>query len=128
MIPGVQQQTPAQMSTPQLRPQVPQSPANHPPRSGPTPFQLGTNAQNAPQMSPSMQPQMPMQLPTGVRPGARPFAWPTMGVDMFRRAHNTYCQRNGIVIDQSVLQFEGRPIDLHALHTEVLGHGGFTRV
>ena len=51
-----------------------------------------------------------------------------MGLDMFRRAHNTYCQRNSVIVDQSMLQFEGRPIDLHALHTEVLGHGGFARV
>lgn len=128
MLSNVQQQPPAQVSTPQIRPQVPPSPANHPPRSGATPFPFGANAQTFPQTSPSMQPQLPMPLPNGVRPGARPFAFPTMGVDMFRRAHNTYCQRNNIVVDQSLLQFEGRPIELHALHTEVLGHGGYTRV
>ncbi|EPS93290.1 hypothetical protein FOMPIDRAFT_1136478, partial [Fomitopsis schrenkii] len=65
-----------------------------------------------------------MQLPTDVRPDACPFAWPTMGVEIFRKAHQTYCQRNSVVVDQNMLQVEGRPVDLHALHTEVSDHGG----
>lgn len=69
-----------------------------------------------------------MQLPNGVRPSARPFAWPTMSLEMFGRAHHSYCQRNGIAIDQNLLQLEGRLVDLHALHTEVLNHGGWSRV
>ncbi|EPS97242.1 hypothetical protein FOMPIDRAFT_1128845 [Fomitopsis schrenkii] len=51
-----------------------------------------------------------------------------MCVDLFREAHTTFCQRNGIVVDQNVLQFEGSPIDLHALHTEVLGIGAWDRI
>lgn len=76
----------------------------------------------------SMLPQLQMQLPSGVKLGTDPFARPTMCVDLFREAHTTFCQRNGIVVDQNVLQFEGSPIDLHALHTEVLGIGAWDRV
>lgn len=117
-----------QINTPQIRPQVPPSPADWPPRSEPAPFQLPANAQNLTQTSPSMQQQLKMQLLTGVRPGARPFARPTMGVEMFKRAHQMCYQRNSVVVDQNMLQLEGRPVDSHALGTEVLGHGGWKRV
>ncbi|KAH9930150.1 uncharacterized protein B0H18DRAFT_1209636 [Fomitopsis serialis] len=91
--------------------------------------QMTSGSQNLPQASPSMlSTQSPMQLPAGVRPKARPFAFPTMTPEVFSKAFPTFCLRNGIAVDQNVLQFEGRPIDLHALHTEVLGNGGSGRV
>ena len=97
MMPNVTQ-SPAHIN-PQIRQQVTPGPANHAPRPVPTPFQLAANTQPLSQISPNMQSQVPSQLPNGVRPNARPFAWPTMGLDMFRRAHNTYCDVVRRVLD-----------------------------
>ncbi len=44
-------------------------------------------------------------------------------VEAFRVVYQTWCQRQNITIDDRMMYFEGRSIDLHSLHSEVLATG-----
>lgn len=110
-----------------------------PPRSGPTPLQHMSNAGNPmPQRSPNMATTMggvSAQPPMGIIPaqaqasqGPRPNTYPAMPGPAFQAAYSQYCQKHGIQHDEQLLHIEGKRIDLHRLHQEVIAAGTFERV
>ncbi len=50
-------------------------------------------------------------------------ALPALPAPTFRAAYQTWCQKQNITPDDRMMNFEGKPIDLHSLHSEVLAAG-----
>jgi hypothetical protein len=46
----------------------------------------------------------------------------------FDFTYKTFCQRKGLKLDQRLLTIDSQPIDLHALHVQVLQEGGLQSV
>jgi len=92
----------------------------------PQPPQQPQQLQNGPGSGPSQQPMSGVQ---GGNPLAGPSA-PPLALDkaQFERYLTVYCSKRGIKIDPRVLGMENRPLDLHALHIQVLQEGGFAKV
>jgi hypothetical protein len=118
-----------------------------PPRSGPTPHQQHPNGPFPTQMSPNMGPQFPFQMngpQSGSAPGGaggpqtqqapqnmqNPFLQmpPPLEKGRFEGAYKSYCATKNIVHDARLMSVESRPIDLHALHTQVMNEGGGKKV
>lgn len=106
-----------------------------PPRSNPTPQQL-LAAPLPSQMSPSMAnnfpfpmgnlrangvPQPPPQPPVIQMP-------PALEKARFENAYASWRAKQNLHIDTTRLVVDNRPIDLHALHTQVMGAGGANMV
>ena len=93
----------------------------------PPPPQQPQQLQNGPGSGPSQQ-QQTMQggNPAGL---SAPSA-PTLALDkaQFERYITVFCSKRGVKIDPRVLGTENRPLDLHALHVQVLQEGGFAKV
>ena len=62
----------------------------------------------------------PAQLP--VRP------MPALPQTTFAQAFRTWRQRHNVNFDEHAMHIDGKPVDWHGLHREVLGLGGPTRV
>lgn len=61
-------------------------------------------------------------------PAMVPSAVPKMTEETFKASHSVFCERNKVVVDRNLLQFNGKDINLHALHEEVRARGGPARV
>lgn len=113
-----------------------------PPRTGPTPLQLANAAQH--QSSPNMVPQTPnSQLnghpqlnggspqgmgPSSVQRGAAQNQLPALPAEAFNAAYRQWCQKQNITHDENIMQIDGRKIDLHRLHQEVIATGTYQKV
>lgn len=113
--------------------------SQQPPRSAPTPLQHMSNTGNPiVQRSPNMAASMggvSAQPPMGLIPpqaqasqGPRPNTYPAMPGPAFQAAYSQYCQKHGIQHDEQLLHIEGKRIDLHRLHQEVIAAGTSERV
>lgn len=132
-------------------------PMQQPPRSVPTPLSHMNNMQrNGIQSSPGMpapmasppnvgQPQSAMpngmsqlaaqqqQFQQAQRPGqnqlsAQAAQIPALPAEAFKAAYGQWCSKHNIVHDEQLLQIEGKKIDLHRLHQEVIASGTVHRV
>jgi hypothetical protein len=118
-------------------PQPHQTP--HPPRTGPN-QPLGPPFHNQPNFSfnrPNNPPQLPnngagaANLSIAPNQGSVPmmsFNIPPLEKPRFDTSFKTWCQQKSISIDQRMLSIDGRPIDLHNLHSSVIGEGGLGNV
>ena len=116
-----------------------------------SPFANGMGGTNAEllkmnvQLSQAQQPQSPLQRQFQNGPGrgllqqmqgGNPLAGlsapsvPTLALDkaQFERYLTAFCSKRGVRIDPRMLGMENRPLDLHALHVQVLQEGGFAKV
>jgi len=114
--------------SPQLHPSS-QLQQNNPQRPGSTSRQLMA-AQLPNQISPSMTNQFPgNQLPTQNGQNMTPFMVPApLDKAKFDENYANFCNDQSIVRDGRLMQVDNRPIDLHALHYNVLSEGGAARV
>ena len=115
-----------------------------PPRSGPTPHQHPTPGPGSNsagpfpnQVSPNIVPQLPFApgsvAPTssvGPQQGLNPPMQlpPPLERAKFDNAYKSYVTTANIKHDVRLMNVEGRPIDLYALHAFVMREGGYTKV
>ncbi|EKM57824.1 uncharacterized protein PHACADRAFT_251691 [Phanerochaete carnosa HHB-10118-sp] len=126
-----------------------------PPRSGPTPLSHMNMPQNGMQSSPGMpapmasppnanQPPQPpisngmpqfaqqQQFQQAQRPGQGQIPSqtqiPALPAEAFKAAYGQWCHKQNIAHDEQLLQIEGKRIDLHRLHQEVIAAGTMHRV
>lgn len=124
--------------------------SQQPPRSGPTPLQqLATVPQNGIQSSPNMGQSMangsltnqhphPNGLPqpggqpsipqSATRPAPGHGQLPALPSEAFHAAYRQWCQKQNLQHDDQLMHIEGKKIDLHRLHQEVIAAGTFQRV
>lgn len=113
-----------------------------PPRTAPTPLQMANAAQHQGSPNPVPQAANPplnghpqlnggpshnMGQPSGQR-GPAQNQLPALPAEAFTAAYRQWCQKQGITHDDNLMQIEGRKIDLHRLHQEVIAAGTYQKV
>jgi hypothetical protein len=103
-------------------------------RSGPTPQQLVPNQQLPAQISPNMSNRLPLSNgPSDISqsasnmPGTTIFP-PPLSKGQFDGAYRQWCTNRGMVHDPRLMSVDSRPIDLYALHLQVITEGGAAKV
>ncbi|KAH9829661.1 uncharacterized protein C8Q71DRAFT_851597, partial [Rhodofomes roseus] len=80
----------------------------------------------APSISPRIRTARTSESPE--TPRAEQILMPIMRAEAFNITHPAFCLRTGVNVDLNLLQWNGNPISLYALHCEVLCHGGETLI
>ncbi|KAL6307584.1 hypothetical protein BKA93DRAFT_82616 [Sparassis latifolia] len=84
-----------------------------------TPFPGHVPAQATPPPPPPQQQQQHAPLRVQI---------PPLSAEIFSSAYKTFCTKNNVVHDPALMSHDGRPIDLYALHVEVMNAGFYNRV
>jgi hypothetical protein len=112
------QRSPLQMHP---QPSHPNQQSMIPPRAGPTPQQMIH--------SPNVGNQYPFSMTShGINPQPQAQFMPALDKTRFDTAYNNFCLSKGVQHDPRLMSVDGRPIDLHELHVQVMNEGGVTKV
>ena len=115
--------TPMQMPNAQMMNGAAGSPSMPPGMSASPSVRPDAQVAQAMNGAPGLHPQMSMQQQQQQRNG-----YPALPLSSFNQAFTTWCTRRGVNLDERLLTIEGKRVDLHALHQEVLNLGGPHRV
>lgn len=97
------------------------------PRSAPAPQQL--LGQGVPNMtSPNMGAPFTMQQQQTAAAAMANSTVPALDRTRFNGSYKHFCQTKKLVLDDRLMIIQNRPVDLHLLHTAVMGAGGYQRV
>ena len=106
--------------------QMPLQPGQGLPRPIPATPQQTVSGQGLNQTAPQMGPHF--SSPSQQQSGSGPPQVPPLDRNRFNGSYKHFCQTKKLVLDDRLMAIQGRTIDLHLLHVEVMNAGGSQRV